>query len=111
MAMIDIDAGRLTSRLVLEQPHLVEDAQGGAVTGFVEVTRIWALIEPRIFSEEEKGPGLVATVTHHVTVRARADLASGQRFRKGARVFDILALRDPDETGRFQVALCREVTG
>ncbi|MFN3319578.1 MAG: phage head closure protein [Allorhizobium sp.] len=111
MALMDIDAGRLTARLVLERPHQVEDVQGGAETGFVELARVWALVEPRGFAEEEKGPGLVATVTHHVTVRARADLATGQRFRKGARVFDILALRDPDETGRFQVALCREVTG
>lgn len=110
MAMIDIDAGRLTARLVLEQPELTEDGQGGAVTGFVELARVWALVEPRAFAEEEKGPGLVATVTHHVTVRARGDLGVGQRFRKGTRVFDILALRDPDETGRFQVALCREVT-
>lgn len=111
MALLDIDAGRLTARLVLERPEPVEDSQGGAENGFVELTRVWALVEPRSFAEEEKGPGLVATVTHHVTVRARADLAAGQRFRKGARVFQILALRDPDETGRFQVALCREVTG
>lgn len=110
MALLDIDAGRLTARLVLERPEVVEDGQGGAATGFVEVARVWALIEPRSFAEEEKGPGLSATVTHHVTVRARSDLAAGQRFRKGARVFEILALRDPDETGRFQLTLCREVT-
>jgi SPP1 family predicted phage head-tail adaptor len=111
MAMLDIDAGRLTARLVLERPEPVDDGQGGAVTGFVELARVWALIEPRSFAEEEKGPGLSATVTHHVTVRARGDLTAEQRFRKGARMFEILAVRDPDETGRFQLALCREVTG
>lgn len=111
MAMMDIDAGRLTARLVLERPDVAEDGQGGAVSGFVEIARVWALVEPRSFAEEEKGPGLVATVTHHVTVRSRGDVVAGQRFRKGARVFEILAVRDPDETGRFQVALCREVTG
>lgn len=111
MAMIDIDAGRLTARLVLERPDVTEDGQGGAVTGFVELARVWALVEPRSFAEDEKGPGLISTVTHHVTVRARGDLATGQRFRKGARVFEIQAVRDPDETGRFQTALCHEVTG
>ena len=92
MAMMDIDAGRLTARLVLERPEAVEDVQGGAETGFVELSRVWALIEPRSFAEDEKGPGLVATVTHHVTVRARGDLAVGQRFRKGGQVFDTLEL-------------------
>jgi len=111
MAMMDIDAGRLTARLVLEQPEMVEDGQGGAGTAFVELARVWALIEPRGFAEEEKGPGLISTVTHHVTLRARGELTPGQRFRKGARIFEILAVRDPDETGRFQLALCREVTG
>ncbi|MGE8103300.1 phage head closure protein [Allorhizobium sp. NPDC080224] len=111
MAMMDIDAGRLTARLVLERPEAVEDGQGGVAMGFVELARVWALVEPRSFAEEEKGPGLVATVTHHVTVRALGHLVAGQRFRKGARVFEILAVRDPDETGRFQLALCREVTG
>lgn len=96
---------------MLERPEAVQDGQGGAVTGFVEVARVWALIEPKVFGEAEKGPGLVSKVTHRVTVRARSDLVAGQRFRKGARMFDILAVRDPDETGRFQVALCREVTG
>jgi SPP1 family predicted phage head-tail adaptor len=111
MAMMEVDAGRLTARLVLQRPEGIEDGQGGAVTGFVDLARVWALIEPRGFAEAEKGPGLVSTVTHHVTVRARGDLVAGQRFLKGARVFEIEAVRDPDETGRFQVALCREVTG
>ncbi|MFN3720820.1 MAG: phage head closure protein [Rhizobium rhizophilum] len=111
MVLLDIDAGRLTARLVLERPDMVEDVQGGAVTGFVEVARVWALIEPRSFGPEEKGPGLVSTVTHHVTVRARGDLTAGQRFRKGTRFFEIEAVRDPDESGRFRLALCREVAG
>ena len=46
-----------------------------------------------------------------MTVRESRDLAAGQRFRKGARVFEIQAVRDPDETGRFQLALGREVSG
>ena len=32
MVMLDIDAGRLTARLVLERPDAVDDDQGGAVT-------------------------------------------------------------------------------
>lgn len=111
MADLDIDAGRLTARLVLEAPEAEDDGQGGAEVTFVEVARVWALVEPKAFGEEIKGPGLVSEVTHQVTLRARGDLRPGQRLRKGARIFAILALRDLDETGRFSLALCREVTG
>ncbi len=111
MALLDIDAGRLTARLVLEEPQATEDGQGGAEITFVEVARVWALVEPKTFAEEIKGPRLVSEVTHQVTLRARSDLRPGQRMRKGARIFEILALRDLDETGRFSLTLCREVTG
>jgi SPP1 family predicted phage head-tail adaptor len=111
MAGLDIDAGRLTARLVLEAPVATDDGQGGAEVAFTEVARVWALVEPKVFGEEIKGPGLVSEVTHQVTLRARGDLRPGQRLRKGARQFEILALRDLDETGRFLLALCREVTG
>ena len=111
MAVLDIDAGRLTARLVLEEPQATDDGQGGAEIVFAELARVWALVEPKSFAEEIKGPGLVSEVTHQVTLRARGDLRPGQRLRKGARVFEILARRDLDETGRFVLALCREVTG
>lgn len=111
MARLDIDPGRLTARLVLEEPEATDDGQGGADLTFAEIARVWALVEPKTFGEEMKGPGLVSEVTHHVTLRARSDLRPGQRLRKGARVFEILAVRDLDETGRFALALCREVTG
>ncbi|KQW31141.1 head-tail adaptor protein [Rhizobium sp. Root274] len=111
MAVLDVDAGRLTARLVLEEPQATDDGQGGAEVVFAELGRVWALVEPKTFAEEVKGPGLVSEVTHQVTLRARGDLTPGQRLRKGARVFEIMALRDLDETGRFALALCREVTG
>ena len=108
-AMLDLDPGRLTARLVLERPDPVGDGQGGAEIGFVELARVWALIEPLRFAEE--AAGVAASVTHHVTLRARADLAPGQRFRKGMRLFVIAALCDPDETGRYALARCREDVG
>lgn len=110
-AMLDLDPGRLTARLVLERPDPVGDGQGGAEIGFVEFASVWALIEPLSFAEEERAAGVAANVTHHVTLRVRADLVPGQRFRKGARLFVIIALRDPDETGRYALARCRESVG
>ncbi|THV18068.1 head-tail adaptor protein [Peteryoungia ipomoeae] len=111
MAVLDIDAGRLTARLVLEAPEVTDDGQGGAATAYLERGRVWALIEPRALAKEERGPGLEARVTHHVTLRAGSGIAPGFRLSKGERRLLVEAARDLDETGRFTLALCREVTG
>jgi head-tail adaptor len=44
-----------------------------------------------------------------VTLRFRPDVASGMRFMRGERVWDILTAHDPDETGRYLVCQTREV--
>lgn len=111
MALLDIDAGRLTARLVLEAPEVTDDGQGGAVTAYLEHGRVWGLIEPLTLREEERGPGVISTVTHHVTIRAGSGVQPGFRFVRGERRLLVEAVRDLDETGRFTLALCREVTG
>ena len=44
---------------------------------------------------------LGATVTHRIVIRARADITTRHRFRDGARIYRIVALRDQDGSGRF----------
>jgi SPP1 family predicted phage head-tail adaptor len=48
------------------------------------------------------------TVTHRITLRHRDGVASGMRFRRQARLFDILTVHDPDESGRYLVCRVRE---
>ena len=50
----------------------------------------------------------IETVTHRITIRKRNDIRSGMRFVKGARVFEIETVHDPDETGRYLVCRVRE---
>lgn len=47
-------------------------------------------------------------VTHRVTLRYREDLRSGMRLRKLGRLFDIVTVHDPDETGRYLVCAVTE---
>jgi SPP1 family predicted phage head-tail adaptor len=47
-------------------------------------------------------------VTHRVTIRHRADIASGMRLAWDMRKFLILTVHDPDETGRYLVLRTRE---
>ena len=47
-------------------------------------------------------------MTHRITIRSRDDIRSGMRFVGQGRVFEIMTVHDPDETGRHLVCAVRE---
>jgi SPP1 family predicted phage head-tail adaptor len=47
-------------------------------------------------------------VTHRIWIRHAAGVVAGKQFRKGARVFDIVTVHDPDETARYLVCRVKE---
>lgn len=108
MNLTFLDPGQLTARLELESPEDVPDGQGGSATEWRFQRALWAAIEPASQSVHERGAGEGVTITHRVWLGFRSDIAAGMRFRKGARVFNIKAVTDPDETGRFIVCRCEE---
>lgn len=108
MNMTFLDPGQFTARLDLESATATPDGQGGAVLSWTVTASIWARIEPASFSFDETAGQMRGQLTHRIWIRARDGVAEGMRFRKGARVFTIRAIRDPDETGRYLVCLCEE---
>ncbi|MDX3928868.1 MAG: phage head closure protein [Shinella sp.] len=108
MAGTLIDPGAFTARLVLERPERTADGQGGAVRDFTAAASLWARIEPVSAARAERAGGEAMTVTHRIWLRHRADVESGMRLRKGARLFSIRGFRDPDETRRYLVCDCEE---
>jgi head-tail adaptor len=108
MAGFTIDAGRLNRQLVLEAPSGAADGAGGIAPGFAETARFFAAVDP-LGPEERDDTGFALTARlFRVTLRFRADLTLAHRFRLGSRVLSLEGLADPDERGRFLVALCRE---
>lgn len=110
MRSVFLDPGRLRTELSLQAAARVSDGQGGFAETWSEVGSVFALVEPvaarDVFAADRPG----AEATHRVTIRARGDVAAGMRFARGARVFPILAVHDPDESGRFLVCRTREAT-
>jgi SPP1 family predicted phage head-tail adaptor len=104
-----LDPGVLNARLVLERPEETPDGQGGVVLGHSAVATVWAFIEPLGAKAGEAAGTLRVAVTHRIRLRWRGDLAGGMRLRKGARLFEIRAFCDPDETGRYLVCDCEEI--
>lgn len=102
------DPGQMTARLDLEVPEAEPDGQGGAVITWSVAASLWARIEPVSFVVGEEAAAEGAKITHRIWVRHRADIAAGQRLRKGDRLFAVKLVRDPDETARYLVCQCEE---
>jgi SPP1 family predicted phage head-tail adaptor len=103
-----IDPGRLRHEVALESASLTADGMGGHTGSWAEIATVFARIEP-LGVESRFGAGQTReTATHRFTIRHRADVASGMRFARAERKFEILTVHDPDETGRYLVCRTRE---
>ena len=95
------DPGKLRHRLVLEAPAEADDGAGGVVRAYDNIATVWAAIMPVALSEQIAAEALGARLTHRIVFRAGVDVTTRHRFKLGSRVFRVVAIRDPDETGRF----------
>ena len=102
------DPGRLRLRLVLEKPGETPDGAGGATRAWSAAGILAAEVIPVRPEERGSGEGLADLTLHKIIIRHRDDVAPGDRFRIGARIFLILAVTDPDEDGRYLVCLAEE---
>jgi SPP1 family predicted phage head-tail adaptor len=103
-----VDPGRFHTELVLEQVSDASDGMGGEVETWSAVATVFAGLEPLSAKSVFGADQTVETVTHLAMLRQEEDVRSGMRFVKGARIFAILTVYDPDETGRYFVCETRE---
>jgi SPP1 family predicted phage head-tail adaptor len=108
MPILFFDPGQMTARLDLETPQETPDGQGGVTLGWTGTASLWARIEPVSTMLSEEAAAEAGRITHRIWVRFRSDVSAGQRLRKGARIFRVKLVQDPDETGRYLVCQCEE---
>ena len=109
MRTLFVDPGSLRSELTLEACTTVADGLGGHTESWAEVATVFARIEPVSASSVFGADQTLETVTHRLTMRWRSGVASGMRFAKAGRIFDIVTVHDPDDSGRYLVCRAREV--
>jgi SPP1 family predicted phage head-tail adaptor len=93
------DPGTLSRRLTLEAPVESADGAGGVTRSFGAVATLWVSVTPLSAAREIEAARLGARVSHRLHLRYRDDITTRHRFRDGARIYRIVALRDRD--GRF----------
>ena len=108
MRTLFVDPGALRSEMAIEAVALAPDGLGGHVETWSEVATVFALIEPVSASAVFGAGQTLETVTHRITMRWRDGVASGMRLTRAGRIFAIVTVHDPDETGRYLVCRTRE---
>ncbi len=96
----------LNRRLVLESRLDTPDGLGGFVISWVPNGAHWAQVRAQSAHESKIGERDTAVVNYRILVRSAAIGASSrptsaQRFREFERVFNILAVAEHGEDGRF----------
>jgi SPP1 family predicted phage head-tail adaptor len=106
--MRTVRAGRLRHRLTLQAPVDTSDGAGGFQRAWSTTATLWGAIEPGDAAEGVVADALTALRRHTITIRWRTGIAAGQRLAKGARLFEIIAVVDPDERRRWLELLVEE---
>lgn len=100
--------GALRHRVVLERLDTLPDGGGGVAESWVADATLWASITPLTGGEAITAGRLAGRHRYEIRIRYRADVNPAMRFRKGSRIFHILAVEDVGERGIWLKALCEE---
>ena len=103
-----MQAGRLSTRCVIQQPGTVQDELGQPIPGWTDVATVWASIRHLSGVEAIKADAVTSTVKASIRIRYRTGLNAGMRVVHGAQVYSIEAVM-PDVGGREFVDLVAEV--
>lgn len=110
-----MSAPRLNRRLTLEARVETSDGAGGRVAGWETLGTLWAEMRPRTGREAEGESGAVSVAGFRILVRAApvghsARPLAGQRFRQGARVFNIESVTEREPDGLYLICIAEEET-
>lgn len=104
---------KLTHALVLEAPDRVSDGAGGYIEVWSVRGTLWAEITARTGRETARIGAPVTRVGYKIVVRGAphgspARPMAQQRFRDGARIFNIEGVAERDPDGRYLICYAQE---
>ena len=100
--------GDLRHYVTLQASQDTDDGIGGITRVYVAFANVWAAIQPssgtKIWQSQQNGQ----EISHRIIIAYRTDISGDMQLVLGARIFEIRAAFDPDETGRFLNLDCWE---
>ena len=102
-----MNIGTLNERFTLEAPARPPDGGGGAGIAWEAVTDLWARVRPIAGDERLAHDQLAGRLTHQVWIRYRPGVVPAMRFRQGTRIYEIVAVLEPQRRACLK-CLCEE---
>lgn len=100
--------GSLRRRVTLQTETRVSDEAGGYTSGWSDVATVWAEITPLSGQERYAARRIEARATHRARLRYREGVTSSMRLAHDGRIFNIRAVLDRSEAGRWLELLAEE---
>lgn len=91
-----IAPGEFNRRITLQSRSGVKDSFGQQALSWADVATLWARIEPVSGREAVIAGAINAEITHQIRIRHRLGVNASMRALYGSRVFNILAVVEPD---------------
>lgn len=109
MKNLHLDPGALRHRVALYENQTVEDGCGGFEDNWQQIAEVWARIEQARAINSVRADSEEPEITHSIYLRQPLQLKAGMRLAHAStlRKFEILTVRDADETARYWRCECR----
>lgn len=103
-----LDAGQFNRQLTIENELETPDGYGGHQCQYQADGTLWANIRPASSRSFLRADNESVELTHKIVFRFRTGVSFGTRLRTGSRIFEVLTVRDIDETRRYLECECVE---
>ena len=100
--------GRMNHEVILQTQGGTADGMGGFTPSWSNTETIWADIMPASASERTQADKVIGDITPIIIVRYREITSPNMRILFGARVFNIVSVVNPDESGSYLKLMARE---
>lgn len=106
--MFSIDPGELTKRGQLQQETVTRGPSGQPISSWSTVASVWFAMLNQSGREVVTAREVIPEMTHTLKIRYQPNITGKLRFVFGSRVFDVLAVRNPQEANEHLLLDCKE---
>jgi SPP1 family predicted phage head-tail adaptor len=103
-----VTAGQLNRQGVLQQETVTRGLSGQPISSWSNVATVWFEMLNQSGREVVTAREVIPEMTHAIRIRYRAGVTGKLRFVYGSRVFDVLAVRNPEEANEVLLLDCKE---